>query len=354
MIPTVDKTDINALSALAYTLPMNARKLGTATILGIFLLVLSSFFMPSHVNATTSATFIFGGDVMLGRAVRDQIVKRGSNNGSWVTSGIASQFKAANLALVNLESPFAPGPALGYGMVFRADPKHVTALTGAGIDVVSFANNHSRNQGITGIKTTLDTLKKNNIAVAGAGLTGKSAFAPVYVNAGPYKVAVFAYTYDQHTTSDSTGATIAGFNTMELGRGIRAAKKQGYFVVVNMHAGTEYTLNVTAQQKNFAHSAINAGADLVVGEHPHWAQGVEIYRGKPILYSLGNLVFDQPWSLFTQQGVVAKITVTDGKVKKINLLPVKIDYASKPRFMTSQEAAPVLKRIGRPTGVINL
>lgn len=239
-------------------------------------------------------------------------------------------------------------------MVFRAYPKHVTALTGAGIDVVSFANNHSRNQGSQGIITTLDTLKKNKIAVAGAGLTGKDAYAPAYVQAGPYRVAIFAYTYDQHTTSGSSGPSIAGINTAELARGIRAAKKQADFIIVNMHTGTEYTLTLTAQQKNFAHAAINGGADLVIGEHPHWAQSVEIYRGKPILYSLGNLIFDQPGSLATQQGMVAKITATNGKIKAINLLPVKIDYAAQPRFMTPKEASPVLKRIGRPTGVINL
>ena len=297
----------------------------------------------------------FGGDVMLGRAVRDQIVKKGKNNGAWATQKVAEVFRKADLAFVNLESPFAPGAALGYSMVFRANSTHVTALTNLGIDVVSFANNHSRNQGALGIQTTLDTLSKKMITVAGAGLTSAAAYAPQYLKAGELKVAVLAYTYNEKAPSGNLSKpTIAGMDISRMQAAVKAAKQSGAFVVVSMHAGTEYTLKLTTQQKNFAHAAVDAGANLVVGSHPHWVQPVEVYKHVPILYSLGNLVFDQSWSVETQQGAVAMVTVHNGTVAQVQLKIIKIDFAAQPRWMSATEAAPVLKRIGLPSGALTV
>jgi poly-gamma-glutamate capsule biosynthesis protein CapA/YwtB (metallophosphatase superfamily) len=311
------------------------------------------FLLLPGIAAAADVTMVFGGDVMLGRAVRDQIVKVGKNDGTWATSKVAEVFRNAQLAFVNLESPFAPGAALGYSLVFRADPAHITALTRAGIDVVSFANNHSRNQGVLGIQTTLSLLKKNSIAPAGAGLSSSEAYAPRYLRAGEQPVAVLAYTYNEKApTSPRSKPTIAGMDIGRMQSAVKAAKATGAFVIVSMHAGTEYTLTRTSQQTRFAHAAIDAGADLIVGAHPHWAQTLEKYRGKPILYSLGNLVFDQPWSVETQQGAVAVVTVRDGKVAQVQLKIVKIDRAAQPRWMTPAEAAPVLKRIGLPSGTV--
>ena len=313
-----------------------------------FLLVL----LPGIARGA-DVTMVFGGDVMLGRAVRDQIAQHGQNDGAWATSKVADVFRNAQLAFVNLESPFAPGPALGYSLVFRANPSHVPALTKAGFDVVSFANNHSRNQGGLGIQTTLALLKQHAIAPAGAGLSSAEAYTPRYLAAGTLPVAVLAYAYNEKVpTSSRRTPTIAGMDTGRVQAAVRAAKAKGYFVIVSMHAGTEYTLTRTSQQTRFAHAAIDAGANLVVGSHPHWVQGVEKYKGKPILYSLGNLVFDQPWSVETQQGAVAVVTVRNGTVTQVQLRIVKIDRAAQPRWMTPAEAAPVLQRIGLPSGIV--
>lgn len=308
-------------------------------------------FMPIIVLAQGNATLMLGGDVMLGRAVRDQIVKLGKNDGAWVTQNIAAEFKKADMAFVNLESPFAPGSALGYGMVFRADPKHITALTSAGIDVVSFANNHSRNQGNAGISTTIDLLAKNDIKTNGAGKTSNSAYAPAIVQTKELKIAFLSYTYNERIQSNKTVPTVAALDIGIMKTEVKKAKAKGCFVVVSMHAGNEYTVTPNTQQKRFAHAAIDVGADLVVGHHPHWVQGIEKYRGKPIIYSLGNLVFDQPWSKETQQGAVARVTIRNKKTAKIQMLPVKIDRASQPRFMTKTGAQEVLNRISLPTGI---
>lgn len=284
---------------------------------------------------------------MLGRAVRDQIVRRGSNSPAWVLLNVAEVFQKADLAFVNLEAPFQTGPNPEYNLIFRASPEHVSALTSAGIDVVSFANNHSRNQGAAGIRTTLDLLGKRRIAVAGAGLTSKQAYAPQYLRAASQPVAVLAYTYSERTlTKDSAQPTIAALDTTVMQAEVHKAVRRGAFVIVSMHAGAEYTRTPNRQQVAFAHDAIDAGAGLVVGHHPHWAQNVETYRGRPILYSLGNLVFDQGWSAETQQGAVAVAQVENRRVVRLQLRPVKIEHYAQPRWMTPAEAAAFFRRTG--------
>lgn len=305
---------------------------------------------PFGARAATQ-TLIFGGDVMLGRFVREQVDLRGKHNPAWLLQNVAPVFRSADLAFINLESPFLPGPAVNDDMVFRANPAHVTALTSAGIDVVSFANNHARNQGSQGVRTTLELLGKNAIAAAGAGLTSKNAYAPRYLKAGEQLVAVLAYAYNETTPSkEKMTSTIAAMDVPRMQAEVRTAKQRGALVVVSMHAGTEYTGTPTTRQKQFAHAAVDAGADFVVGHHPHWVQPVEQYKQGMIAYSLGNLVFDQGWSAETQQGAVAHVQVTDGRVTSLALRPVKIEYYAQPRWMTPKESERLLARISLPTG----
>ncbi|MFA6042956.1 MAG: CapA family protein [Patescibacteria group bacterium] len=307
-------------------------------------LVIFGLTFPGFAHA--SATLVFSGDVMLGRSVRDQINRRGGGNGAWVTANLAKVFRQADLAFVNLESPFLAGSASSQEMIFRADPKHVTALTGAGIDVVSFANNHSRNQGSAGIQATVDLLQKNRILVAGAGSTSKVAYAPRFFQAGAVPVAVLAYTYGERVlTTNIQKTTIANVDIWLMQAEVKKVRATGRFVVVSLHAGNEYTVVPNSLQKTFAHAAVDAGADLVIGHHPHWVQPVEKYKGKHILYSLGNLVFDQTWSKNTQEGAVARVTVSDRRQVTLEVLPVKIERTSQPRFMSASEAKPVLQRM---------
>ncbi len=294
---------------------------------------------------------VFGGDVMLGRFVREQVDKRGKRNPAWLTQNIAKVFSEADLAFVNLESPFLAGPPSANDMVFRANPVHVTALTSAGIDVVSFANNHSRNQGAAGVRATLTLLGKHAIAAAGAGLTSKQAYAPRYLRAGDQLVAVLAYASNERVPKRSTDQpTIAALDIPVMQAEVKKARQRGALVIVSMHAGNEYTSRVTPTQERFAHAAIDAGASIVIGHHPHWVQRAEQYKQGIIAYSLGNLIFDQGWSVETQQGAVAEVRVVDGRVVSMELRPVKIDYFAQPRWMSAREAAPVLQRIGLPSG----
>lgn len=115
-----------------------------------------------------------------------------------------------------------------------------------------------------------------------------------------------------------------------------------------MHAGNEYTEKPNDSQVNFAHAAIEAGADLIIGHHPHVVQPMEKYEGKYIFYSLGNFVFDQMWSQETKQGLTIKVYFTKKEISKISFLPVVTDNLAQPRMVNNNEAEKILKRLDFP------
>ena len=128
--------------------------------------------------------------------------------------------------------------------------------------------------------------------------------------------------------------------------------KNGDIVVALVHAGTEYTTEPTSIQEEFARGLVDAGADLVIGHHPHWPQLVEEYQGKWIFYSLGNFVFDQEWSEETKEGLVLQATWQDGALSELRLVPIIIENYSTPRLANSAESERILQRIGRTDSVI--
>lgn len=274
----------------------------------------------------TSTTFIFGGDVMLSRNVNTQMAKR--NDYQWPFAEIEELFKAADIAVVNLESPFSISSDYTVktgSFTFNADPKSVAGLNYAGIDVVSLANNHMLNMGDAGIETTKKVLADNNIKYTGLG-------DPAIIS----DFAFLGYTYypDPH---------LPGLDIAKMQQDI--AKLKDKKVIVLMHAGTEYTTKPNTEQIAFAHAAIDAGAMAVIGHHPHWPQTIETYKNQPIVYSLGNLVFDQMWSEETRQGIVVKMTWQDGW-KDMEIIPIKSYDYSQPRIIIDQqEKDRILQRI---------
>jgi len=124
---------------------------------------------------------------------------------------------------------------------------------------------------------------------------------------------------------------------------IEEARSVADVVVVYFHWGVEYTHKPTANQKELAHLAIDSGADLVVGSHPHWIQGIEIYREKPVIYSLGNFVFDQGWSEKTMEGMVARATFCENQLVDLEFLPVKMGSWTQPYFLEGEEKKNLLE-----------
>ncbi|HNS34085.1 MAG TPA: CapA family protein [bacterium] len=311
--------------------------------------------LPEPEMATT--TMVFGGDVMLSRNVGQKMEKY--NNWQWPFEDIAPLTTAADLAVINLESPFTIGGShlvLTGSFSFKADPQAVAGLNLAGIDIVSLANNHILNQGAKGISDTQKTLTDNSIDFIGAGLDEQAARHPVIREINQIKFGFLAYAYpDDYSVAATATPGIANLNIDKMQLEVDQLKAQADVVIVLMHAGIEYKKLPNFEQQQFARAAIDAGADLIVGHHPHWVQSVEIYQGKPILYSLGNLIFDQMWSQETREGALAKIIWRGTDIEKIEIIPVIIEDYARPRLADSAgEAGRIFQRMGLESSIIDL
>jgi poly-gamma-glutamate synthesis protein (capsule biosynthesis protein) len=267
---------------------------------------------------------IFGGDVMLSRYVGE--LARISNDPSLPFRDLAPLFSGADIAFVNLEAPFSDrGRPMTRGMVFKSEPSMIEGLMHAGIDVVSTANNHARDCGSYGVEFTLNWLGQHGIAAVGTGRGPDEVRAGQVLERNGTKFGFLAYTYDQsngnHRDSDDR---IAMLDIGCMQADVRSLLGRAAVAIVSMHAGVEYQPLPHPSQIRFARAAIDAGAKLVIGHHPHVVQTVEQYRGGVICYSLGNLVFDQFQRRETQKGLVFEAAFRGAHLDALRFLPVDI------------------------------
>jgi len=280
--------------------------------------VTSYFLITSGRNTlessdSSSFTLVFGGDVMLGRTVNTRIKKYSDN--SWPFRKVYPLLSSGDITMVNLESPFRSGcrPTDG-GMIFCADPLSVEGLILSGVDVVTLANNHIGNQKEEGIKETLSVLSSAGISSIGQG-------TPYIKKINNTSIAFLGFNDIPPYISE-----ISNVSPEIIKNEISRAKKNADLVIATFHWGNEYSLR-SSRQVELAHLAIDSGADVVIGHHPHWVQETETYRGKPIYYSLGNLVFDQMWSEETKNGLIVKLTFSNSTLIEKEEFPIHIyDY----------------------------
>ena len=218
----------------------------------------------------------------------------------------------ADLAIANFENP-APNKPKWHtkGTIFTADPDAIDGLTDAGIDYVSLANNHIGDAGRAGILQTIANLDDRGLAHGGAGANERAARRPATFEVGDgTTVAILAYdriAKYYHADSDTPGS--APMTTKRVAADIKAAREDGADVVIVFpHWGTEYQYDPFSGQQAQAHDIIDAGADMIIGNHAHYAAAMEVYEGKPIWYALGNFVFDQTWSEPTMEGITLELT----------------------------------------------
>ncbi len=267
---------------------------------------------------------VFGGDVMMSRYVG--ALAEANDDPAGPMRDIASLFAAADIAFVNLEAPFSDkGKPPRHGMIFKTAPDMIQALQLAGIDIVSTANNHVRDCGDYGITFTLDWLEKHGIAVAGTGKDSDAAHSGAVIERNGVKFGFLAYTFDQSNGNyKDADDRVAMIDPDDVADDIANLKTRANVVIVSMHCGTEYQPKPNEQQRRFAHAAIDGGARIVVGHHPHVVQPVEEYKGGVIFYSLGNLIFDQFQRKETQKGLVVEAVFAGGWMIKYDLIPVDI------------------------------
>jgi len=278
---------------------------------------------------------MFVGDIMLSRAVEDKMKKL--NNWNWPFEKIADYLAGADLLFGNLEGPISSqGRNVGSIYSFRADPRAIEGLKYAGFDFLSVANNHIGDWTKIAMDDTFKILQENGIDIAGGGLNEQEAHSAKIREVNGVKFGFLAYTAlgAKYTEAVASSSGIVWLDKEKMAQDISGAKKISDFVAVSLHFGDEYEQAANNFQKEVARSAIDAGANLVVGHHPHVVQETEQYNGGFIAYSLGNFIFDQGFSKETTEGMLLKV-IFDGKdVKSIE--PVKISISKSFQASLSQ------------------
>lgn len=294
-------------------------------------------FSVGEKNATIldEVTFTLAGDSMFDRAVdykfRDnKIYDIFANFGDRVLSG-------TDLSMLNLEGPISAEPILAdqsEGLIFNFPPKTVDALKWLDVNAVSLANNHTMNAGKAGFANTLKVLKEKDIIPIGSANT-------------------FDETSIARFGSGTKKLSVITIESLEVNKDlteiIKEEKAAGNRVLIMPHWGTEYEPNHSNSQEKLAHSWIDAGADIVIGSHPHVIQDAELYKSRAIFYSIGNFVFDQTWSEPTQKGLIIA-----GKFKGDSLELVLLPTVSKkiqPQLLRGVEKTDFLTKIRKDLGL---
>ena len=209
--------------------------------------------------------------------------------------GCLDLFARADLTVVNLEAPLCPAasPIPKCGPNFRADPAVAGALKAAGVDVCCLANNHILDQGPAGLEATLAVLDRAGLRHLGAGRTAQAAAAPLVLEAGGLKLELLNLAEAEFARSTG-GAGAAGLDPAANCRAVAESAARADAVIACLHGGCEQVLFPSPAMQRRCRELVDAGAAAVVCHHPHVPQGLEIHRGRPIAYSLGNFLFDWP------------------------------------------------------------
>ncbi len=292
-------------------------------------------------------TLTFVGDLMLDRGVENSVLKNFNNDYGALFENLGI-FKKDDISFANLE-----GPASDVGVdrrnlySFRMNPTTIPALSGAGIDIVSVANNHVGDWGRDAYADTLSRLKENEILYTGGGISSKEAEQPTIIEKYGMKIGFLGFSdvgpdwmkvsQDQAGLPTQTGLLLA--NNPRFEEIIKNASKKVDHLVVSFHFGDEYKTIHNERQEDLAHKAVDNGARIVVGHHPHVAQDVEIYSPKDcmksscagyIAYSLGNFIFDQAFSENTMQGLMLEVKLGRDGSMIVQKNIVKLNKAFQP------------------------
>ena len=289
----------------------------------------------------------FVGDILLAASV-DTLMKK--NGYDYPYANVLPFLTKPDLMAANLETPITERglPATNKSFVFKGSPQSLPALKEAGFDIVNLANNHTLDQGVEGLLDTVNHLDEANIANMGAGRNDTEAFKPVILEAKGVRVAYLGLTRvvpvgSWKAEKDRPGLAETYDATRAL-KAIRGAKKQADIVVVMVHWGIERSDSPNAVQKELAHAYIDAGADLIIGSHPHVLQGFEQYKGKWISYSLGNFIFNMTVTDKTKDTGVLDAVCTQKGDCSLQFHPMRA-VNSQPIPVEGEKAAAILKRL---------
>lgn len=253
------------------------------------------------------------GDIMLGRSVNIRSLDK--KDPTYPFTLVADRLRRADIVFANLETPIIEDcPRLEHGFTFCADPKMVKGLTFSGIDVVSLANNHTRNFGNKGFEET-----KKYLSDAGIKWVGDGNFEIIEKGGVKFGFLGFDFTVKRPVSAD-----------YEL---IKKVNEEAGILIAGVHWGEEYKSEASKDQRQIAENMVDAGVDVIAGHHPHWVQNSEVINGKRAYYSLGNFIFDQMWSEETRKGLAVELTYKTGFPESEKKLPTYIKNWAQPKWV---------------------
>jgi poly-gamma-glutamate synthesis protein (capsule biosynthesis protein) len=262
------------------------------------------------------AKLIFVGDIMLSRQIG--VIINQEQDPLFPFLRITERIQNADIAFANLEGPASTqGTDQGSEYSFRAEPDTLKGLSFAGFNVVSVANNHSFDWGPLAFQDTISYLKKNSVLSVGGGDNFASAHTPARIEKNGEVFCFLGYSQfaNDYVSGKDSSPSMAKLDIDQMTVDINKAKTDSCTnIIISIHWGNEYEIHPQDSQRVIAHALIDAGANLVIGHHPHVIQDVESYKNGLIAYSLGNFVFDQNFSEDTRKGMMLEVIVNSGKI----------------------------------------
>lgn len=296
-------------------------------------------------------TLVAVGDIMVGGPNR-ALLQRTSARYPFEGAGIRNLLLDADLTLGNLECAVTTrGRQQPKAYTFRADPEVVEGLWWAGFDILGLANNHTGDYGQIGLLDTFDALAAAGLRYIGAGHSIEKARRPQVVQVRDITIALLAYSQvgPQSFYATATGPGSAPLSKVR--KDVREAKATADVVIVFCHWGNEYTAWRSAAQRALAQELAQAGADLVIGHHPHVVQGLAYESETLVVYSLGNFVFYPMSPAHTDEGVILRCHLDATGVKAFELIPYVISN-SQPALASEKRAQSILGRIAHVTAAM--
>ena len=279
--------------------------------------------LSPETREVSRATVLFAGDMMFDRFIRIKTEKRG---GEFVFACLDDTLERADLVIANLEGPVTPFASISASstvgtlanMTFTFPLTTADLLAQHNIRMVNLGNNHIRNFGTEGVRTTMSTLSDAGVGFFGSPLQSDAVYRHI----------------------EGVPVSFVSYNEFGGGRDVVLqqvvhARDGGFLPVVYTHWGDEYATTSAPRQRELAHAFVDAGAELVIGSHPHVIQEHEQYRGKYIYYSLGNFVFDQYWNDEVRTGLLLRITLTDRGVERVDEIHTELQPDGRTCLKTS-------------------
>lgn len=286
---------------------------------------------PNSPVVSKNVDIIFGGDMMFDRSVRQMMEKEG---GDFIFSCIADRIQSVDLVVANLEGPITNTPSMSVGSVigspqnftFTFPPETAPLLKRHNIGLVNLGNNHILNFGDDGVEQT-----KKYLDAAGVNYFGDPhALEEDRVARTTIKDVHFSFVnWSEWTPVRKPSASNGAGELSSITEQIKKESDAGRVTVVYTHWGEEY-VPATERQKRLAHAFVDAGADIVIGSHPHVVQEHELYKGTHIYYSLGNFVFDQFWEEAVHRGLLLDVEFNANGVLGVTEIPIDIGRDRRP------------------------